>query len=344
MAQKVGSNDLVYFHQDHLTGTSVMSNASGATVSTVKYFPFGATRSESSTLPTDKKFTGQRLDSTGLYFYNARYYDPEIGRFVSADLLVPTPAFPQAFNRYAYGVNNPTRYTDPTGHCYGEAAGFRRVAIVGALCRGADSIKQAARSLATNAQQLPTRGRDATLAVVAQASALGGALVETQEGAVRSAAGHALEVTGKAAVALAELEGIQEGTMPAAPEVKQVIQVPERSITGFILNDMLDQKAITLDQTVITTKEIYPGLRSKDAFTPWLAAHETQHAKDQAWLGNDFYLNYLASAFSNGFNHDANPWEMSADAFAAQSMGAFSPFPVVNPQLSLVVLQYLLQN
>ncbi|MFC1920429.1 RHS repeat-associated core domain-containing protein [Chloroflexota bacterium] len=36
-------------------------------------------------VPTDKKFTGQRLDSTGLYYYNARYYDPETGRPVLSE-------------------------------------------------------------------------------------------------------------------------------------------------------------------------------------------------------------------------------------------------------------------
>jgi len=67
------------------------------------------------TIPTDKKYTGQRLDATGLYYYNARYYDAEIGRFISADTVGPDPAKPQTFNRYSYTLNNPLRYIDPTG-------------------------------------------------------------------------------------------------------------------------------------------------------------------------------------------------------------------------------------
>jgi hypothetical protein len=50
-----------------------------------------------------------------LYDYRARYYDPALGRFVQADTVVPEPGNPQALNRYAYALNNPLRYTDPTG-------------------------------------------------------------------------------------------------------------------------------------------------------------------------------------------------------------------------------------
>lgn len=127
---------------------------------------------------TKMNYTGQKLDSTGLLFYNARYYDPIMGRFTSPDSIVPGassgvggaggtvgaeqntkltvdfhetgflsgvnsenaltlqkgfwfqlsnedrgkakepwgPGNPQALNRYAYVLNNPIRYTDPTGH------------------------------------------------------------------------------------------------------------------------------------------------------------------------------------------------------------------------------------
>ena len=68
-----------------------------------------------SILGTDKLFTGQRLDDTGLYYYNARYYDPLIGRFISADSIVSDFKNPQAFNRYSYVLNNPLKYTDPSG-------------------------------------------------------------------------------------------------------------------------------------------------------------------------------------------------------------------------------------
>ncbi len=114
IAQRKGTA-LSYIHQDHLTSTSVTSDSSGAQTSTIKYFPFGATRSTSGTIPTDKKFTGQRLDSTGLYYYGARYYDANIGRFISADSIVPDFTNPQCLNRYSYCLNNPLRYTDPTG-------------------------------------------------------------------------------------------------------------------------------------------------------------------------------------------------------------------------------------
>ncbi|MBI2831940.1 MAG: hypothetical protein HYX79_06765 [Chloroflexi bacterium] len=67
--------------------TSVTSDTNGTSASSIKFYPYGLTRSGS--VPTDKKFTGQRLDSTGLYYYNARYYDAEIGRFISGDSIVP---------------------------------------------------------------------------------------------------------------------------------------------------------------------------------------------------------------------------------------------------------------
>jgi RHS repeat-associated protein len=82
----------------------------------VGYDAWGNVRSGGS-MPTDIGYTGQRLDnSTGLMYYRARYYAQGLGRFISADTLVPDGKNPQAFNRYAYVLNDPLKYIDPTGN------------------------------------------------------------------------------------------------------------------------------------------------------------------------------------------------------------------------------------
>src|SRR6185312_613031 len=61
-------------------------------------------------MPTTKGFTGQYSDaSTGLDYYGARYYDPALGQFTSADTV-------GGLNRYGYVAGNPETATDPSGH------------------------------------------------------------------------------------------------------------------------------------------------------------------------------------------------------------------------------------
>ncbi|MBI5653891.1 MAG: DUF2380 domain-containing protein [Chloroflexi bacterium] len=113
---------VTYLHGDHLGSTSVASTQSGAFHSRQTYYPFGAVRTTEGTLPTDYTFTGQKRDNeANLMFYNARYYDPGIGRFTPPDTIVPEPGNPQTLNRYSYVNNNPLRYVDPTGHDFWES-------------------------------------------------------------------------------------------------------------------------------------------------------------------------------------------------------------------------------
>ncbi|RIK26336.1 MAG: hypothetical protein DCC55_40030, partial [Chloroflexi bacterium] len=75
-------------------------------------------------LPTDHRYTGQKLDiDTGLMYYGARYYDRHIGAFVSPDTLMPDPTNVWDYNRFGYARLNPMKYNDPTGHCSSVAAG-----------------------------------------------------------------------------------------------------------------------------------------------------------------------------------------------------------------------------
>ena len=82
----------------------------------MRYRPYGEDRDTGSALVTDSKFTGQTEDeAAGLYWYASRAYDPEIGRFVSPDVMVPDPLNPQSLNRYGYVLNNPLKLVDPSG-------------------------------------------------------------------------------------------------------------------------------------------------------------------------------------------------------------------------------------
>jgi RHS repeat-associated protein len=120
------SGVLYYVHTDHLGSISVLTDKNGAEVpgTWLKYYPYGAprpadqagTHNAFATGYTEATFTGQRRDvGTGLYHYGARYYDSTIGRFIQPDTIVPQPGNPQSLNRYSYVLNNPLRYTDPTG-------------------------------------------------------------------------------------------------------------------------------------------------------------------------------------------------------------------------------------
>jgi RHS repeat-associated protein len=109
-----------YLHSDHLGSTSLTTDVGGAVVSQACYLPYGQERWVSGGSPTDFGFTGQRNDSFGLMDFNARFYSPFLGRFVSPDTIVPNPGNAQDLNRFSYVRNNPLRYHDPSGHGGGD--------------------------------------------------------------------------------------------------------------------------------------------------------------------------------------------------------------------------------
>ncbi len=110
-----------YYHPDHLGSASIVSDETGTIQEKIEYFPFGSYRERSDYNPSfpdvNYTFTDQEEDDeVGLYNYKARLYDPVLGRFLSADSVIPNPGDLQSYNRYSYCNNNPLIYTDPSGH------------------------------------------------------------------------------------------------------------------------------------------------------------------------------------------------------------------------------------
>ncbi len=105
-----------YFHADYLGSVRMISDENAVVVWQKRYTPFGDTEEESGTIENTYQFTGKGWDEdAGLFYFNARWYDADVGRFISEDPLWGSILDPQSLNRFAYGKNNPYRFTDPTG-------------------------------------------------------------------------------------------------------------------------------------------------------------------------------------------------------------------------------------
>lgn len=96
---------------DHLGSVIALTDATGAIVTNYTYEPYCATTQTGTTSTNPHQYTGRENDGTGLYFYRARYYDPQLMRFISEDPI----GLAGGMNSYAYVKGNPHRYTDPFG-------------------------------------------------------------------------------------------------------------------------------------------------------------------------------------------------------------------------------------
>jgi RHS repeat-associated protein len=100
------------FLTDALGTTLALANASGAITTQYAYEPFGKTSTSGPSSTNPYQFTGRENDGTGLYFHRARYYSPTFQRFIPQD---PIGFGGGDANLYAYVLENPVNYTDPSG-------------------------------------------------------------------------------------------------------------------------------------------------------------------------------------------------------------------------------------
>jgi RHS repeat-associated protein len=112
-----------YYHSNHLGSVNVVTDDRVKVVERRDYKPYGErfewTGPESGPRELLQTFNSHRYDdATGLYYFGARHYDAELGRFLTADTLIQDPLNPKTLHRYAFAGGNPIRYTDPTGHAW----------------------------------------------------------------------------------------------------------------------------------------------------------------------------------------------------------------------------------
>lgn len=113
LAQTV-SETVTYFHTDRLGSTVMTSDASGNIQSTVDYRPYGQpVQNDPGSAPG---YTGQYNDpATGLTYMRARYFDSNVGVFLSTDPVGSKAGDIGSFGRFVYANDNPLRFVDPTG-------------------------------------------------------------------------------------------------------------------------------------------------------------------------------------------------------------------------------------
>lgn len=125
------TNSTYYASTDHLGSGDLIMNSAGTVLARESFTPFGARRGSAWTgLPsavdnttfaqtTRRGFTGhEMLDAVNLIHMNGRVYDPQIGRFLSADPIVQTINVSQALNPFSYVMNNPLALIDPSGYSW----------------------------------------------------------------------------------------------------------------------------------------------------------------------------------------------------------------------------------
>ncbi|WP_256765651.1 RHS repeat-associated core domain-containing protein [Streptococcus azizii] len=143
-----GTGD-TYQYLSTQSGSVTGLTKAGQAVASSKYQLYGATKSSTDETGNPYAYNGEARDSTGLDYLRARYYDSQVGTFLTEDSYQGELADPLSQNRYSYVQNNPVNYTDPSGHMWnplqqlwnGAKKGYRKAQ--GALSGAWNVMKQA---------------------------------------------------------------------------------------------------------------------------------------------------------------------------------------------------------
>jgi len=145
------ATNMYYTYTDYLGSIVAITNSTGNIIESRNYDAWGLLRNPSTwaasnLLPstytiTDRGYTGhEMLPKFGLINMNGRLYDPQVGRMLSPDNYIQSPSLSQNFNRYSYCLNNPLKYTDPSGNIIDPVSlGIIAGVIIGAYVGGSSA-------------------------------------------------------------------------------------------------------------------------------------------------------------------------------------------------------------
>ncbi len=189
---RISGGTTVFVHNDHLGSAVIYTDTDGNLLTETAFHPFGSVLiAPSGSLPP--AFATKRLDADiGLYYFNARWYSPTMGRFISPDplyLYQPEQGLqePKRLNPYAYAGNNPVRYVDPSGLGFWDVLGAIVIAIAVVVAVVAVSVLTFGVGTAIGFGTLLAYAAVAGLAGAAIGAVVGGIAYGSWEGALRGA-------------------------------------------------------------------------------------------------------------------------------------------------------------
>ena len=253
MTEEDPQGEKKYYFRDHLGSALRLTGSLGQIRGANWYTPFGEkidltsidTNSSENRLDSPYKYTGKELDATDFYYYESRYYDPVIGRFISRDTIFPDIYDPQQLNQYAYARNNPVKFNDPDGHVI-------RLAAQKGLQLGSLGLKSLV-SVANGGLGPATKGH--SVQNVAGKSRFGGNPEISLGGVVRDNSGaiivgaNALDLG--ATILSGDLEGSIEGAAGLAKDIHNLSQGKNPELPNQ--QDLIDQ-AISIATDIIDSK------------------------------------------------------------------------------------------